>query len=354
MTMNKVASIIFTAAILFGCAKAVTEGNNESEKLFLDAWAHLNLPGITPEWNGESDEYGIYVINEKDGDGAVVEKDGYAIVTYTVTDLEGNISSYTGKETAEQLGTYSETSYYGPQVWLTTDETIQAGLQNALLGMKVGGEKKVLIPSWMMTYSSYDSSKQYYESQSDYSNAIYDFRIEDYTKDINEWQISRMKECMDSEWGGWESFNQNVRQDTTGFFFKSLAAKDGQETDFAADTTIYINYTGRLLNGLVFDTTIERTAKDHGLYKAGNTYEPVKINWGESHGEITMGSSSSSVVSGFSLTLWNMKNLGEGDKMDKAVGIFYSPLGYGYSGSGSGIPGYAPLIFEIEIVAKPE
>ena len=79
MTMNKVASIIFTATILFGCAKAVTEGNNESEKLFLDAWAHLNLTGITPEWNGESDEYGIYVINEKDGDGAVVEKDGYAV-----------------------------------------------------------------------------------------------------------------------------------------------------------------------------------------------------------------------------------------------------------------------------------
>ena len=39
---------------------------------------------------------------------------------------------------------------------------------------------------------------------------------------------------------------------------------------------------------------------------------------------------------------------------DKCTGIFTSSLGYGYSGSGSSIPGYAPLIFEIEVVDKPE
>jgi hypothetical protein len=197
----------------------------------------------------------------------------------------------------------------------------------------------------MMTHSSYDSSKQYYESQSDYSNAIYDFRIEDYTKDINEWQISRMKECMDSEWGGWESFNQNVRQDTTGFFFKSLAAKDGQETDFAADTTIYINYTGKLLSGLVFDTTDERTAKDNGIYSSSKEYKSVSVSWGETFSDIKMGGST--IIGGFGLTLWQMR------AFEKGVGIFYSPLGYSYSGSGSSIPGYAPLIFEIEIVKKP-
>ena len=61
-----------------------------------------------------------------------------------------------------------------------------------------------------------------------------------------------------------------------------------------------------------------------------------------------MGTSSGSIILGFAKTLWEMK------AMEKGVGVFYSSLGYGYSGSGSSIPAYAPLIFEIELVAKPE
>ena len=61
-----------------------------------------------------------------------------------------------------------------------------------------------------------------------------------------------------------------------------------------------------------------------------------------------MGSSSSTTISGFARTLWEMR------AFEKGVGIFYSPLGYGVSGSGASIPSYSPLIFEIEIVAKPE
>ena len=66
-----------------------------------------------------------------------------------------------------------------------------------------------------------------------------------------------------------------------------------------------------------------------------------------------MGTDGSSVISGFALTLWNMKNLGVEGKNDKGIGVFYSPLGYSYSGSGASIPPYAPLVFEIEIVPEP-
>ena len=74
----------------------------------------------------------------------------------------------------------------------------------------------------------------------------------------------------------------------------------------------------------------------------------MEIHWGEEYSNITMGSDKSTIIEGFALTLWQMR------AMEKGVGVFYSNLGYNYSGSGSSIPGYAPLIFEIELVEKPE
>ena len=335
---------IFAAAAVIGCAKMVSESTNQANKRFLEAWMSINYPDIKPSG------LGIYVIENNDGDGTTVVKDGYAILEFTETTLEGKITSYTNMEVAQQLGQYDSTAYYGPTVWTTMNETIQAGLQDALVGMKVGGSQKVVVPSWLMTYSHYSSASKYLEKETDYSNAIYNLKVVDFTEDIESWQISKMKECMDKDFGGSDTFEE----DTTGFFFKSLVPKTGNETAFPADTAIYINYIGRLLNGLIFDTNIEKVAWDHGLHNASRTYGPVKITWGESYTDITMGSGASSVIPGFAKTLWNMKNMNEEDQYDKAIGIFYSPLGYGYSGSGSSIPSYAPLVFEIEIVANPE
>ena len=55
-----------------------------------------------------------------------------------------------------------------------------------------------------------------------------------------------------------------------------------------------------------------------------------------------------SIITGFALALRQM------GAFEKGIAVFTSPYGYSNSGSGSSIPGYAPLIFEIELVAKPE
>ena len=153
----------------------------------------------------------------------------------------------------------------------------------------------------------------------------------------------KIKEYIEDTYGSIAEFSN----DTTGFYYKQTSAPESDEA-FPSDTTIYINYTGKLLNGLVFDTTDERIAKDNGLYNPDKSYTPVSIQWGEEYTDITMGSGSSSVIDGFARTLWQMK------AMESGVSIFYSPLGYGYSGSEPSIPPYSPLIFEIEIVEKPE
>lgn len=345
---------IAAAMLLAGCAKTVTPGPNEANKRYFDAWMQLNHPDLEPTG------LGIYVLQESAGDGVEVRDSGYVLVNYRITDLEGNISSYTDAQTAKQMGTYSETSYYGPKFWTTHKTTIQAGLGDAIYGMKAGGYKKVIVPSWLMTAQDFDTAQDYLdyydeENSSSYESAIYELEIKDFTKDIDQWQIdsivrffSNDKVMIDGRPAD-KVFAGMSEADSvkTGFFYKQLT-EPTDTTSFPSDTTVYINYTGKLLNGLVFDTTVERVAKDNGLYSSSRTYEPIQINWGEDYSEITMGSDKSSVVTGFALTLWQMR------AMEKGVGVFYSTYGYQYSGSGSSIPGYAPLIFEIEIVEKPE
>lgn len=340
-------SILYMAAALafYGCAKAVKVGPNDANKRFLDAWMEVHYPGL------DTTGLGIYILHETEGDGTLVEEGGFAVVDFITKDLEGNISAYTDKQTAKQLGKYDTTYYYGPKVWTTTKGTIQAGLAEALYGMKVGGSRKVIIPSWLMTYKTYDSVEDYLNppkkkkddeaTTTGYANTVYEFTVRDFVKDIYALEIEKI--------GDYFTANPDLGMTVAdslqyGFYYKQLQAP-ADTTSFPKDTTIYINYTGKLLNGLVFDTTDERTAKDNGIYSSSKKYEPVSVTWGEEYTDIKMGSST--IIGGFGLTLWQMR------AFEKGTGIFYSPLGYSYSGSGSSIPGYAPLIFEIEIVKKP-
>ena len=335
---------LYAAAVLLtsGCAKQVKDGPNDTNKRIFDAWIEINHKNATRT------DLGVYIIEEQTGTGAEVTKDGFAFADYTITDLSGNINSYTSKETAKQLGQYDTTSYYGPKVQTTASGTIMAGVADAIIGMKVGGHRKFIIPSWLLSYKEFSTEEEYLGLSSSYSSAIYDITIRDYADNINKWQIDSIGRYFAKNS---DIFNGMTAKDSlkeySGMYYKQIKAPV-DTTSFPKDTTIYINYTGQLLNGLIFDTTDERTAKDNGLYNPERTYGPVKVKWGESYSDITMGSNESSIISGFALTLWQMRAMEEG------IGVFIADYGYSNSGSGSSIPAYAPLIFKIQIVEDPE
>ena len=102
--------------------------------------------------------------------------------------------------------------------------------------------------------------------------------------------------------------------------------------------TIMVNYVGSLLNGQIFDTSVESVAKTAGTYQQGRPYEPLPVVLGEHR-----------VIPGWEEGL---ALLNEGSK---AKFIIPSKLGYGEQGMGNGaIPPYATLLFDVEIVkVKP-
>lgn len=339
-----IVSLLSAAALIAGCAKYAPSGANDANKRYFDAWMEMNHPGVRPTG------LGIYVLPDEEipGTGIEVKKEGYAQIDYVITDLQGNITSYSSKVTAEQLGEYTVGNYYGPKFQSTIEGTIPAGLSEALVGMKVGGHRKAIVPSWLMSYSTYGSEEEYLNVATDMSNTIYDITVTDFTEDITEWQIDKI--------GGYFKENTDVFgtmtiadsiPDYKGFYYKQLT-QPVDTTSFPSDTTVYINYTGRLLDGTVFDTTNERLAKDSGIWSSSRTYEPMMVTWGEEFTDITMGESGSTIITGFALTLWQMR------ENEKGIGVFISDYGYGYTGSGQSIPGFSPLVFEIELVAKPE
>lgn len=100
-----------------------------------------------------------------------------------------------------------------------------------------------------------------------------------------------------------------------------------------AGDTVFVNYVGRRLDGKVFDSSIETTAKEANLQQMGRVYEPLKFALG-----------AQGVIPGWEEGLLL---LNEGSK---ATFIIPSKLAYGERQSGPDLPPFSTLIFDVELV----
>ena len=332
--------LIIAASILalVSCAKEKTAGKNDEAKRFFDAWISQNYPTATRT------PLGAYILSETPGTGVLPEDSCYVRIKYSCYTLDGAMERTTDEKLARRCGTYDKTYYYGPVVAYRGEkqESLGAGVEEALSTMRMGGRKTVVIPGWLSETKRYDKPEKYIENCSG-TDYIYEFEMVECFNDVDRWERDSLLRFLAANYPA-------AVEDTTyqGFFY--LKTRDGLDKAFSSDTTIYINYTGRLLNKRAFDTTIADTAKVWNLYSASKTYQQTKINWysqSEDFTSITMGDSESSLIGGFSYGL-NVMHPGEA-----GICFFISKYGYSGSGSGSTIPGYSPLIFELETTEAP-
>lgn len=326
--------------IMGACAKEPTRQANKLSKDYFESWVAVHHP------QAKATKLGAYIIKDQEGIGAEIgsaSQNPYLLVNYTISSLDGDIAKTTRESVSKQIGQYDEGNFYGPRVWNRELGALYVGLEDAISTMKVGGKRKVAIPSWLMNVDKYPDAASYLEKGTNGVNTIYDVEIKAIIPDIVKWELDSIERYIAKRYTAKPAKEYSLK---SGLYYIQLKEPKNQKP-FRTDTTIYINYTGRLLNGKVFDTTIKDTAKLYGIYNSEKTYAPTSINWNaDDYTKITMSADKTTVVDGFSFGLSKMHIY------EKARVIFCSSLGYGSKENGNTIPEYSPLVFDIEIVDK--
>ena len=342
MRMKKTILYVALAALFCSsCARIARTGLNDANKRYLDAWVQVNHPGA------RQTELGSYILEDIPGSGAVAgtsDSNPFVRVDYRILTLGGSVQNANSEQMAKQLGTYDPTYYYGPVIWQRGKGALAPGFDEAFTDMRVGGTRTLLIPGWLLSTAKYFKTAKEYQDNVSGTSAIYEFKLVDVIPDIKKWETDSVGRYVAAKFPG-----KSVRDSLKYGFYYFRTREPSKGDAFAADTTIYLNYVLRLLNGKVIDTNVRDTAAFYDIYSTGRSYGPTAIKWHGASGsykEIKFGSASSA-IDGFLFALSQMH------PHEKGTAVFYSGLGYTYRGSGGSIPAYSPLHFDLEIVDKP-
>lgn len=324
---NKLICMAVMAMIMFSCAEDKDESQRSIQERILDAYL-ANLIEQYPDKypNARKLESGLILLDTQEGTGKVLENRFAGYFEFTTQSLSGEYIETTDEELAKELGIFSNSDYYGPQMYEMGYKTTYIGLEEVMIGMKVGGKAKLILPPWLTITGS--SGNKWGESQ----NIIYEIELKEVIKSIDPWEADTMRRYAAIHYPGLDTLSSH-------FYFKKLH-------DAGADTlesaTIQVRYIGRLLDGWVFDTNIADTAKKYGIYDSSNDYNALDFKWNTN---VESMEHDNSMVTGFCMALREMSY------GDEAFTMFGSKYGYDYTGKDP-IGPYQPLIFWLQVEPK--
>lgn len=308
------------ALVLCSCAEDKNESDRSIQERILDAYIKEKFP------QAKKLESGLVMIDFQQGSGEELERRDGGYFEYTTQSLSGDYIETTDEELAKQLGSFSNSNYYGPVLYEMGYKTTYKGLEEVMIGMKIGGKAKFILPPWLSVTGS--NGDRWEES----ANLIYEIELKEVINNIDNWEADTMRRYAAIHYPGLDTLSSH-------FYFKKLhdAKADSLESE-----TVQVRYIGRLLDGWVFDTNIADTAKKYGIYDTENDYKALDFKHSN---DIETMEQDNSMVRGFCMAL---KDMSYGDK---AFTMFGSKYGYDYTGKDP-IGPYQPLIFWLYIEPK--
>lgn len=122
----------------------------------------------------------------------------------------------------------------------------------------------------------------------------------------------------------------NAQKTESGLYY--VIEEEGTGEPVTPGTTMSVNYAGYLLDGTLFDTSVESIARENNMFNEGRPYEPLPVTVG-------MGQ----VIPGWDEGLLLLK------KGSKGKFLIPSPLAYGENGAGAMIPANSVLVFDVDV-----
>ena len=320
-------SLLLVASLAISCGVNPNDDSDISYDHVMKAWMRVNYPDVKPFGQG-----GAYVLQMNKGDGASIGDSAYIRVHYTKRSLDGTIIESDIREVAEQLGEYQASSNYAGNTWRLTQGYIPDALEEVFRTMRGGGSATIVLPKTASSHSAamYDAFTSYEES----NNFIFEIAIDTVINDIINYQEQEMRQWFRTHYDSEATIADHL-------YFKKLEEHTADSDTITEGSTIKVRYIGRLINGQVFDTNIEDTAKFYRIWSGSGTYTALEITYYKS--DESQFNNNNSVVEGFGKAILQM------NKGEKAVTVFNSDLGYGDDGKNPSIPEYSPLIFWLYI-----
>ncbi len=274
----------------------------EMELKSIEAYLAENNIGVSP------DSTGVYFISSKKGSGKQVEVGKIARINYKGSVVNGMPFEDTWGAGGEPYNYMVGTSYFGE------------GFDKTLTKMKVGDRATIIVPSALAF-----GENGIRGIIPPFSTLVFDVQIEDVmteeeaTKKEKEFAQKLMAEEA-KKIAKYIKDNKITEQpDADGVYMVYLKKGTGKKP--GPGSIVSVHYTGTLLNGKKFDSSLDRG-------------QPIQFSLG-------MGE----VIPGWDNVLARMV---EGDKVKVVIP---SAQAYGRAGKGDAIPPFSPLVFDMELIS---